>query len=62
MEGGVVAVLGPSSAATADHIQSVCDAMEVPHVEARWDGRRNRHECSVNLYPAADAFSQVCYT
>nr|WHU27577.1 NMDA receptor 3 [Matsumurasca onukii] len=48
---GVVGVFGPQSSDTTDHVQSVCDTMEVPHVEQRWDIRQRRGSCLVNLYP-----------
>lgn len=48
---GVAGVFGPRSMETSDHVQSVCDAMEIPHVEMRWDSRQRRGSCLVNLYP-----------
>ena len=41
LETGVSGLFGPQSGATAAHIQSMCDALELPHVETRWDSRDN---------------------
>jgi len=34
---GVAAIVGPTVAATSRHVQSVCEAVEVPHFRAHWD-------------------------
>ena len=51
MKDGVSAIFGPMSSLSAAHVQSICDAMEIPHVETRWDFRENIDFYSVNLYP-----------
>ncbi|XP_065349447.1 glutamate receptor ionotropic, kainate 2-like [Cloeon dipterum] len=51
MQTGVSGVFGPQSEDTAEHVQSVCDTMEVPHVEMRWDLAQRRGACAVNLFP-----------
>lgn len=33
------------------HVQSICDALEIPHVETRWDFQLQRDDLSINLYP-----------
>merc|ERR1719334_1377733 len=33
---GVAAIFGPRSPDCAHHVQSICDALEIPHMEARW--------------------------
>ncbi|XP_069951466.1 glutamate receptor ionotropic, kainate 2-like [Cherax quadricarinatus] len=48
---GVAAIFGPQSGQTSDHVQSICDALEIPHIENRWDFRLSRDAYSVNLYP-----------
>lgn len=57
---GVVAVLGPQSPDTADLVQSVCDTMEIPHMEQRWDIRQRRGSCLVNLHPHPSSVAKVC--
>ena len=51
MKDGVAAIFGPMSSLSAAHVQSICDAMEIPHVETRWDFRENRDFYAINLYP-----------
>ena len=43
-------LFGPQSSATASHIQSMCDAMELPHVETRWDSRDAIFHLIDNVY------------
>ncbi|XP_042864660.1 glutamate receptor ionotropic, kainate 2-like isoform X5 [Penaeus japonicus] len=63
---GVAAIFGPQSGQTSAHVQSICDALEVPHIENRWDFRLTRDEYSVNLYPhpstLAKAYMDVLMT
>ncbi|XP_073988845.1 kainate-type ionotropic glutamate receptor subunit 1D isoform X1 [Rhodnius prolixus] len=51
LRSGVAAIFGPQSSQTASHVQSICDTMEIPHLETRWDYRLRRESCLVNLYP-----------
>ncbi len=59
---GVAALFGPRSSGTSSHVQSICDSLEVPHVETRWDykggpgasatpGPRTGVDYSLNLHP-----------
>lgn len=57
---GVAAVFGPQSSQTASHVQAICDTMEIPHLETRWDYRLRRESCLVNLYPHPNTLSKVC--
>ncbi|XP_011304729.1 glutamate receptor ionotropic, kainate 2 isoform X3 [Fopius arisanus] len=56
---GVAAIFGPQSAHTAAHVQSICDTMEIPHLETRWDYRFRRESCLVNLYPHPTTLSKA---
>ncbi|CAD7092223.1 unnamed protein product [Hermetia illucens] len=56
---GVAAIFGPQSSHTAGHVQSICDTMEVPHLENRWDYRLRRESCLVNLYPHPSTLSRA---
>ncbi|XP_074598842.1 glutamate receptor ionotropic, kainate 2-like [Brevipalpus obovatus] len=47
---GVASILGPSSSTTSMHVQSICDVLEIPHVETRWDSGLRDYR-SVNLHP-----------
>jgi len=52
LRNGVVAIFGPLSLGpTSTHTQSICDALEIPHVETRWDFQLHRDDLSINLYP-----------
>ena len=53
-------LFGPQSSVTSSHIQSICDTLEIPHIETRWDYRMKREDYSVNLYPHPHALGQVC--
>ncbi|KAL1436205.1 hypothetical protein MTO96_010942 [Rhipicephalus appendiculatus] len=33
------------------HVQSICDALDVPHIEMRWDFQLQRDDLSINLFP-----------
>ena len=48
---GVVAIFDPLDGHISRHVQSICDAMEIPHIETRWDFRWKRNDHSINLYP-----------
>ncbi|CAB0007918.1 unnamed protein product [Nesidiocoris tenuis] len=51
MKAGVVGIVGPHSTEMTNHVQSLCDTMEIPHITARWHPRQRRSSCLVNLYP-----------
>jgi hypothetical protein len=59
LETGLAALFGPSSSITSSHVQSICDTLEIPHVESRWDYRLVREDHSINLYPHPQALGQV---
>lgn len=59
LKSGVAAIFGPQSGQTSAHVQSICDALEVPHIENRWDFRLTRDAYSVNLYPHPSTLSKV---
>lgn len=47
--GGIAAVFGPKSPQTAMHVQSICDAKEMPHIETRSDVYTQQP--TINLHP-----------
>jgi ionotropic glutamate receptor len=59
LESGVAGLFGPQSGPTASHIQSICDTLEIPHIETRWVYSMEREDYSVNLYPHPQALGQV---
>uniref|UniRef100_A0A1B6CLB4 Glutamate receptor n=2 Tax=Clastoptera arizonana TaxID=38151 RepID=A0A1B6CLB4_9HEMI len=56
---GVVGIFGPQSSDTTDHVQSMCDTMEIPHLAYRWDSRQRRGSCLVNLFPYPPVLAKV---
>ncbi|XP_050301840.1 glutamate receptor ionotropic, kainate 2-like isoform X14 [Anthonomus grandis grandis] len=52
VKNGVYAVFGPSDPLLGAHIHSICDALDIPHLEARIDIDSDLKEFSINLYPA----------
>ncbi len=59
LKSGVAALFGPESGTTSSHVQSICDAMEIPHIETRWDFLTKRDDYSINLYPSPKQISKV---
>ncbi|RZF41431.1 hypothetical protein LSTR_LSTR000145 [Laodelphax striatellus] len=56
---GVAGIFGPQSQLSSLHVQSICDAMEIPHIELRFDALQRRGSCLVNLYPHPSELSKV---
>ncbi|XP_071445424.1 glutamate receptor ionotropic, kainate 2-like [Hetaerina americana] len=56
---GVAGIFGPSSETTSEDVESICDTMEVPHVETRWDLYQRRGTMLLNLYPHPAALARV---
>ncbi|XP_023339114.1 glutamate receptor ionotropic, kainate 2 [Eurytemora carolleeae] len=59
LKSGVAALFGPESGSTSSHVQSICDAMEIPHIETRWDFLIKRDDYSINLYPSPKQISMA---
>ncbi|KAK2579603.1 hypothetical protein KPH14_010896 [Odynerus spinipes] len=55
---GVAAIFGPQDKVIAEHVQSICDTIEMPYIAARWDPLQMRGR-AVNLYPHANTLSMV---
>lgn len=59
---GVVGIFGPQEKITADYIQSVCEAMEVPYISVRQDSASHTsypRGLGLNLYPHVSSLSRV---
>lgn len=54
MEFGIQALFGPSDPLLGAHIQSICEALDIPHVEARLDFEPTFKEFSINLHPSQE--------
>ncbi|XP_021362769.1 glutamate receptor ionotropic, kainate 2-like isoform X3 [Mizuhopecten yessoensis] len=48
---GIAAMFGPVSTISAGHVQSICNSLSIPHIQAHWDSRDNREYYSISLYP-----------
>ncbi|XP_072754831.1 glutamate receptor ionotropic, kainate 2 isoform X2 [Anoplolepis gracilipes] len=55
----VQGIFGPSDPLLGAHIQSICEALDVPHLEARVDFEPTFKEFSINLYPAPDHLNKA---
>ncbi|XP_075217629.1 glutamate receptor ionotropic, kainate 2-like isoform X12 [Lycorma delicatula] len=58
---GVQAVFGPSDPLLGAHIHSICDALDIPHLEARLDLDSEYREFSINLHPAQPLLNNAFY-
>lgn len=55
---GVAAIFGPQSKASSSHVQSMCDAMEIPHVSASMEPYAERLK-AINMHPHVKTLSMV---
>ncbi|XP_059097644.1 glutamate receptor ionotropic, kainate 2-like isoform X2 [Tigriopus californicus] len=63
---GVAAIFGPQSQASADHIRSIVDSVEIPFIDTRWNYQpsarkmgQQQAEYSINLHPDVEALGQA---
>ncbi|CAH2002859.1 unnamed protein product [Acanthoscelides obtectus] len=56
VEHGVQAIFGPSDPILGAHVQSICEALDVPHIEARVNLEPSK-ELSINLHPGQDVMN-----
>lgn len=56
---GVYAIFGPSDPLLGSHIHSICDALDIPHLETRVDLDNDFREFSINLYPAQNYLNKA---
>ncbi|XP_066156860.1 glutamate receptor ionotropic, kainate 2 isoform X1 [Euwallacea fornicatus] len=59
MEFGVQAIFGPTDPVLGAHIQSICEALEVPHLEARIDFEPTSKKLSINLHPSQENMNRA---
>lgn len=53
------AIFGPSDPILGAHIQSICEALDVPHLEARIDFEPISKELSINLHPSQEHMNKA---
>ncbi|XP_031153325.1 glutamate receptor ionotropic, kainate 1 isoform X1 [Sander lucioperca] len=58
---GVGAVFGPSHSSSVSAVQSICNALEVPHIQTRWKHPSvdNKDSFFINLYPEYTSISRA---
>uniref|UniRef100_A0A3Q1CF64 Glutamate receptor n=1 Tax=Amphiprion ocellaris TaxID=80972 RepID=A0A3Q1CF64_AMPOC len=58
---GVGAVFGPSHSSSVSAVQSICNALEVPHIQTRWKHPSvdNKDSFYINLYPEYASISRA---
>lgn len=59
MEFGIQAIFGPSDPVLGAHIQSICEALDVPHLETRIDFEPTSKELSINLHPSQEHMNKA---
>lgn len=57
----MAALFGPSHSSSVSAVQSICNALEVPHIQTRWKHPSvdNRDLFYINLYPDYAAISRA---
>ncbi|KAB5543492.1 hypothetical protein PHYPO_G00079810 [Pangasianodon hypophthalmus] len=58
---GVAAVFGPAHSSSVSAVQSICNALEVPHIQTHWKHPSvdNKDSFFINLYPEHSAISRA---
>uniref|UniRef100_A0A4W4FJF6 Glutamate receptor n=1 Tax=Electrophorus electricus TaxID=8005 RepID=A0A4W4FJF6_ELEEL len=58
---GVAAVFGPAYSSSVSAVQSICNALEVPHIQTRWKhpSADNKDTFFINLYPEHTSISRA---
>lgn len=55
---GAIAIFGPNDDRIGVHVQSVCDALDIPNLDSRMHNLNIGKEFSINLHPGAYAIAQ----
>lgn len=55
---GALAIFGPSNSRVGVHVQSVCDALDIPHLDTQLHNFNIGKQFSINLHPGAYAVAQ----
>ncbi|CAG2166449.1 unnamed protein product, partial [Oppiella nova] len=59
LRSGVAAIFDPLEGSISRHVQSICDAMDIPHVVTRWDFQVIKDGLSINLYPKPQVLAKA---
>lgn len=52
-------IIGPQAPTSAVHVQSICDAKEMPHIDTRFDPMGGSMSASINIHPDPQTLAQV---
>ena len=55
----MVAIFDPLESSISRHVQSICDAMDIPHVVTRWDFQVFKDGLSINMYPRPSVLAKA---
>ncbi|XP_055684020.1 glutamate receptor ionotropic, kainate 2-like [Lutzomyia longipalpis] len=55
---GIAGIIGPQSPHSSVHVHSICDAKEMPHIQARWDPIGST-PYAVNIHPDPQTFARA---
>lgn len=59
LEKGAAAIFGPMSGVSSVHVSSVCDSLNVPHLETRWDSYMEASDDSINIFPHPNVLAEA---
>lgn len=55
----MAAIFGPMSGVSSVHVSSVCDSLNVPHLETRWDPFMEDSDDSINIFPHPNVLAEA---
>lgn len=61
LQKGVVAIFGPTSTFTTQHVQSICSRFGIPHIIYNWGYQQDSETYSANLHPDFRFFGKAIY-
>ena len=59
VQSAVAGIIGPTDWITSMQARSVCDALEIPHVEVHSDVESRNDALTINLYPRAEILANA---
>lgn len=60
LNSGVAGIIGPTSEITVMHTRSICDSLEIPHLEVHRDVTVRNEALSINLHPRPEVLTSAC--
>lgn len=58
-QGGIVGIVDGTGGVASEHIQAVCDLLEIPHVTVQHNDYYASNWSLLNLYPSSEAYNLV---